>query len=473
MNGILVASDNEQALDAVRSGFDGHSSVRTAKDSQHYAALLDQCGNSHHRFELIFIDLDFLRKPDQNTSYRDFHKTLQPLWEKHPGAEVIVMCSQQKIREAVMAVKAGAADYLTYPVDPLEVKHLVDIIEEQRRRQVELDYLRSRVRHPGMPDLLDTSSPLMKKAIELVNSVAPTRTTVILYGETGTGKSVTARLIHSLSNRSNGPFISIHCGAVPETLIESDLFGHERGAFTGADRRKLGKFEVAKGGTIFLDEVGTVGPSVQIKLLQALQDHTFQRLGGETTIEADVRVIAATNENLLELTRQGKFRMDLYYRLNVFSIELPPLRDRVEDLPVLVEEFLRRLNQVYGKNIVDVEPRVLEAFRNYSWPGNIREVENLLERAYILENSSTLTFEHLPTQLFAAPSLMRCDPATESPTLDQVRRKGVEIIERQYLRDVLTLNRGRMDKSAETAGITPRQLRNLIAKHGLRKNDFK
>ncbi len=282
-----------------------------------------------------------------------------------------------------------------------------------------------------------------------------------------------ANLIHRHSNRRDAQFISVHCGAIPDTLLESELFGHEKGSFTGAVRRKLGKFEIAHGGTIFLDEIGTITPSAQIKLLQVLQDGAFQRVGGEETIEANVRVIAATNADLKKMCDDGQFRKDLYYRLNVFPIELPPLRGRVEDVPYFVEEFLKIMNRLNTKEIHDTHPRVIEAFKNYSWPGNIRELENLMERAYILESSSVLTPESFPGELFESETLSATVSVDAGLSIAEVRRKGIEDIERNYLKEQLAQNRGKIQGTAKAAGITTRQLHKLMKKHGIRKEEFK
>jgi transcriptional regulator with GAF, ATPase, and Fis domain len=313
----------------------------------------------------------------------------------------------------------------------------------------------------------------MKKVFDKVKLVAPTRTTVLITGETGTGKGVLAKLIHRHSNRCDNQFISVHCGAIPETLIESELFGHEKGAFTGAFQRKLGKFEIAHGGTIFLDEIGTITSSTQIKLLQVLQDRTFQRVGGEESIETDVRIIAASNMDLENMCVDGIFRKDLFYRLNVFPIEIPPLRERIEDLPLLVGTFLRNLNKMYQKNINDLHPQVMEAFVSYSWPGNIRELENLIERAYILETASILTPESFPSEIFVFDTPKAQVSLDISLTLSEVRQQGIENIERSYLKQILTLNEGRIKCAAKSAGITPRQLHKLLSKYGIRKEEFK
>ncbi len=317
------------------------------------------------------------------------------------------------------------------------------------------------------------NSPVMREVLEKVRAVAPTKSTVLLTGETGTGKGVVAKLIHSHSHRREKHFISTHCGAIPDTLLESELFGHEKGAFTGAIRRKLGKFELAHGGTIFLDEIGTITPSAQIKLLQVLQEKSFQRVGGEATIEVDVRIITATNTDLRKLSDQDLFRRDLYYRLSVFPIEIPPLRERREDIPLISRSILRRLNRFHLKDIQDIHPQVLEAFDQYQWPGNIRELENLIERAYILETSPVLTPEGFPSELFAGRDAQAQLPLDKGLTLAEARRRGVETIERQYLRGLLSVNEGRIGKTAEAAGISARQLHKLMTKYGIRKEDFK
>jgi transcriptional regulator with GAF, ATPase, and Fis domain len=303
--------------------------------------------------------------------------------------------------------------------------------------------------------------------------VASTRTTVLLTGETGTGKNLLAKLIHRHSNRRDAQFISVHCGAIPDTLLESELFGHEKGAFTGAVRRKMGKFEIANGGTIFLDEVGTLTPAAQVKLLMVLQEGLFERVGGEATLRTDVRVIAATNADLKQMTEEGLFRKDLFYRLNVFPIELPPLRTRTPDIPHLVEGFLKKMSDFGPKIISTVHPSVIKALVTYAWPGNIRELENLVERAYILESSDSLTPNSFPAEFFDQDDLCAEVAIDSHATLSQVRADGVEEIERRYLKDLLLRHKGRINASAEEAGITTRQLHKLMKKYGYRKEFFK
>ena len=315
----------------------------------------------------------------------------------------------------------------------------------------------------------------MRVVLEKVRTVAPTRATVLLTGETGVGKGVMAKLIHHWSNRRDRPFVAVHCAAIPETLLESELFGHERGSFTGAHRRKQGKFELADGGTLFLDEVGTITPSAQVKLLDVLQERRFHRVGGEEEVEVDVRVIAASNSDLERMQREGLFRADLFHRLNVFPIQIPPLRERGEDLVPLVAQQLQRLNGLYSKQIEGLDPAVERAFLSYSWPGNVRELENVLERAHILESTTRISPQHIPMEILnAAESHVPVPvPVGSSRTLATVRSEAVAAAERRYLAELLKANEGRIDASARTAGITTRQLRKLLTKHGIRKADFK
>ncbi len=421
------------------------------------------------RFDFLFIDISLLNSPPGDID----PSLLQPFYHQSPALEIIIMAPQAKIKDAVMAVQAGASNYLTYPLNAEEVHYVTETTYRSKLFQSEFDYLRDQFLQRDSIDMVLTHTPEMQSVFNKVQSVAMARSTVLLMGETGTGKSMFAKLIHRYSNRRNNQFISLHCGAIPDTLVESELFGHEKGAFTGAVRKKLGKFEIANGGTIFLDEIATITPSAQIKLLQVLHDGTFQRVGGEDTIKTDVRVIAATNTDLKAMCDEGRFRKDLYYRLNVFPIEIPPLRERKDDIYLFVDAFLKKLNMYYLKNIHGVEPGVLRAFKHYSWPGNIRELENLMERAYILESSSMLTLKSFPQELHE-PSSISSDWTSDSmPTLAAVRKKEVANIEKRYLQEVLKQHRGRINEAAKASGISTRQLHKLMTRYGVNKEVFK
>jgi DNA-binding NtrC family response regulator len=465
MQSVLVASQDQQAIKAIRASMGAEYRVEVLSSKETCLAMLRR-----KRCEFVFIDVEVLCESKRPCNYK---AAMQPFWLSYPSIHIVAMSSQEMIREAVKAVKAGAGDYLTYPLSAEEVLLVTESLHESVLMESERDYLRDRFWQTDSLDVVRTTSALMQTVFQKVRSVAPTKSTVLLIGETGTGKGLMARVIHQHSNRKHGPFISVHCGAIPDTLLESELFGHEKGAFTGATRRKLGKFEIANGGTIFLDEVGTISPSAQIKLLEVLQDGTFHRVGGETTIEADVRIIAATNADLEEMCDEGKFRRDLYYRLNVFPIEIPPLRERVSDIPYIMEIILGKLNKTHLQEIYDIHPDVIEAFKLYSWPGNIRELENLMERAYVLEGSSVLTAKGFPDELFAHQTLDLQLRPDLSMSLAAVRRKGVEDIERRYLEELLAQKRGRIKESAEAAGISTRQLHKLLTKYAIKKEAFK
>ena len=326
---------------------------------------------------------------------------------------------------------------------------------------------------PVVRSLLATRNPAMGEVVRKLVRVAPTRTTVLLLGETGVGKGTLAKAIHSLSNRAQAPFVTVHCGSVPETLLESELFGHEKGAFTGAVRQKQGKFEIGHTGTVFLDEVGNLTPAAQVKLLDVLQSHCFQRVGGERDIETDVRVIAATNEDLRAACDQGAFRKDLFFRLNVFPLELPPLRERVEDIPLLAKSLLAKLQSWDQDPITEITPEAMDALIRYDWPGNVRELENILERALILETGGVLTPESFPAEFFSEHALVPPQPLDTSLNLEEVRRRAADDVERAYLKELLKRNQGRIDRTAADAAISTRQLNTLMHKHGLDKDAFK
>ncbi|MBN2372806.1 sigma-54-dependent Fis family transcriptional regulator [bacterium] len=468
MGYILIASKNQQACSVIKSCFLNEYKVDETSDRTLCYEMAQK-----KRYEFIFIDIEFLKDISNGNDHPNYKKNLQLFWNAFPTVEIIILSSQENIREVVNAVMAGASNYLTYPVNPEEVKFITESIYESIRMQSELDYLRDKFWHKDSLEVVRTNCPKMKRVFDKVRLVAPTRTTVLLTGETGTGKGIIAKVIHRHSNRFDNQFISVHCGAIPDTLLESELFGHEKGSFTGAHQRKIGKFEIAHSGTIFLDEIGTITSAAQIKLLQVLQDRTFQRVGGDAVIETDVRIIAASNIDLKKLSDEGTFRKDLFYRLNVFPIEIPPLRERIEDIPLLVDIFLKQLNKVHLKKINGIHPQVLEAFENYSWPGNIRELENLIERAYILETSSVLTPESFPGELFSFDTPLSKISLDSSLTLSEIRHRCVENIERYYLKELLTLNKGRINETAKSSGITTRQLHKLLKKYDIQKEDFK
>ncbi len=470
MKNILVIAPDPAVIKVIRASLEKQFTIVQAPDGCRGLDIF-----ARRRFDLVFIDVEQLGNLNGESiqSHGRYHRGLQCFWEVFPGVQIIVTSAQEAIREAVEAVKSGAANYLTYPLSTDELAYIVENLRDSLRVQSELNFLRDQYWERDSYEVLTTESLVMKRTLKKIQSVAPTRSTVLLLGDTGTGKGVLAKMIHRYSSRSDRQFISVHCGAISDTLLESELFGHEKGAFTGAIRRKMGKFEIAHQGTIFLDEIGSISPSMQIKLLKILQERTFERVGGEESISVDVRIIAATNSDLQKMSDEGSFRKDLFYRLNVFPVEVPSLQDRIEDIPLLTEAFLKGLNRQYDKKIHGIHPAVISALSNYHWPGNIRELENLIERAYILESANILTPESFPAEFFQTGRILPKSFIDTSLPLDEVRRQGVENLERQYLKKVLLQNNGKINNTARQAGIGVRQLHKLLTKYNIHKEEFK
>lgn len=460
MSTILVGTCDKNAVSTLAAAFD---SLKQFDHLTNWDAIVEAI--VLHRYDFVFIDL--------RLAGDEFRPRIKKLLSLAPALRVVVMAEQNQFRQVLLAIKDGARDYVTFPVAVEEVKLVAANVDETVKLESELNFLRDESWQNETLEEVRSDSPAMQAVFRKVQSVAPTRSTVLLSGETGTGKGVLARAIHMNSSRRDKQFIAVHCGAIPDTLLESDLFGHERGAFSGATQRKLGKFEIAEGGTIFLDEISTISHSAQIKLLQILQERSFFRLGGEQLIDNDTRIIAATNIDLKQLCDQGLFRTDLYYRLNVFPLELPPLRERKEDIPHLANMFISQFSKTYVKEISGIHATVLEAFSHYDWPGNIRELENLIERAFVLENSDVLTPDSFPQELFENLSEMPQVSIDLDRPLAEVRSDWAREGEAIYLKQLLTLTRGRIAPAATRAGITTRQLHKLMTRHGMRKEDFK
>ncbi len=466
MKQILVLSTNTDVILPVTEALTGEGRVSHAPNVQAGAAA-----HNRHPFDYVIVDIGMLAP---NDLVQDYSRITDPFTASNPLVQFIAMTSRDQVRKAVRAVKDWASDYITYPVEAREIRLVLDELGNTVFKDLELDYLRDHFWKTEWLDVVQSSNPGMRKVYDSIRSVAPTLVTVLLLGDTGTGKGLFSRLIHWHSQRYDRPFIAVHCGAIPDTLLESELFGHEKGAFTGAERRKPGKFETAQGGTIFLDEIGTITQAAQIKLLQVLQDGTFSRVGGDQLMTADVRVIAATNADLGLLVQQGQFRKDLYYRLNIFPVEIPPLKDRLEDIPYMVDLFLGKLNAKYRKGIPKLHPSVTKGFMAYDWPGNIRELENILERAYILETGSILTPRNFPSEMVADNGLISLNGAeSQDLTLAEARQEVIEAFEERYIRELLRHNMGKINVAAGKAGITTRQLNRLISKYGIEKKDFK
>lgn len=459
----LIVTNQTDTIENIMSLFDSSFEVKVAGNR---LSGKEQFINNTH--DIVYYDITCLNV--HGVSAKD---TFIELKKIKPTQKVIILSPQENIREAMELIKAGANDYLTYPIDPLEIKTVTEQTIALERKIAKLEATQDHFWQEDFRDIVDTKSEKMAQVYEMAKDVAPTNSTVLINGETGVGKGVLARLLHHHSSRKDQQFIHVHCGAIAETLIESELFGHEKGAFTGAIKRKLGKFELAHNGTIFLDEISTLSSVAQIKLLQVMQDSIFQRVGGETDIKVNVRIIAATNESLKQLSDKGLFRSDLYYRLNVFPMELPPLRERAEDLDHITELFIKRMQTSSLKQIDGIQPETLSALKKYSWPGNIRELENLIERAYILEKSSTLGHSSFPLEIFDSLNDQAILPLNLDWTLAEARSRNNENFEHQYLKELLTKMQGKINLTAEKAGISVRQLNNLMNKYNLHKEEFK
>ncbi|OGU45381.1 MAG: Fis family transcriptional regulator, partial [Ignavibacteria bacterium GWB2_36_8] len=321
---------------------------------------------------------------------------LKKIKESDPGAIVILITAFASVPTAITALKDGAYDYITKPVDPDELAHLVKKAVEQRELKIENEQLKEKLEEIIKPDNLIGESQQMERIFDLIYTVAPTDTTVMIRGESGTGKELVAKAIHVNSKRKYFPIVTVNCGALAESLLESELFGHEKGAFTGAHFKRKGKFEMADGGTIFLDEVGSVSPKMQVELLRVIETKQFSRVGGNQLIKSDFRVITATNEPLEDLVKAGKFREDLYYRLNVFSIIVPPLRERRQDVPLLAHYFLNKFSTSMNKPINSISKDAMDFLIKYDWPGNVRELENAIERAVVVGKENSIKVENLP-----------------------------------------------------------------------------
>ena len=356
----------------------------------------------------------------------DGQELLSRVRQGYPEVAVVIMTAHGTIRSAVEALRQGAEDYLTKPVDVEEVEYLLDQVLKRRKLISETRLLRERLDEKYRFENIIGHSPEMLEVFRLVEQVAPTQASVLITGESGTGKELIAQAIHQRSQRREAPFIKVSCAALPETLLESELFGHERGSFTGALARRAGRFEIAAGGTVFLDEVGDIPLGMQVKLLRFLQDHQFERVGGNQTLTVDVRVITATHRDLQAFIKEGKFREDLYYRLNVIEIPLPPLRSKLQDIPLLTDFFLKKYSAANGKEIKAVSDEVLSALMAYAWPGNVRELEHALERAVILSRGDEMDLSLFPTlPRTAQPSRMAKKPVSPGATMEEIEREAI------------------------------------------------
>ncbi|MFL5437609.1 MAG: sigma-54-dependent transcriptional regulator [Myxococcales bacterium] len=436
---ILVVDDEANARAALRTilSEEGYE-ISEAADGEEGLARIEEWSP-----DLVLADV---RMPRMNGL-----ALLRKAKETGAEASFIMMTAFASIETAVEAVKAGAENYLVKPLDVSAVLVFIAKALEKRQLVREAASLRERVRERFRLEGMVGESPELAAVYNVVRQAAPTKATVLILGESGTGKELIAQALHELSPRKDKPFVKVSCAALSETLLESELFGHERGSFTGAVGRKEGRFELADGGTLFLDEIGEISPTVQVKLLRALQTREFERVGGTQTIKVDVRVVAATNRDLGGQAKSGHFREDLFYRLNVVAVTLPPLRNRKGDIPALAAHFIDKYAKNYGKTIEGLAPGTLNALLSHDWPGNVRELENAIERAVVLCKSEQLTADDLPATL-RGPRPSKRDVAGLIPgaTMDEIEREAI-------LR-TLEIVDGSTSRAAEVLGISVRKI---------------
>jgi two-component system, NtrC family, response regulator HydG len=394
---------------------------------------------------------------------------LQEIRRQDLPTEVVMMTAYATVETAVEAVKNGAYDFLTKPFSNIEAAALTVLKAAEHRRLIQRNrQLESRLEVRDSFEGLVGSSPRMKRVFELIEGVAYSASTVLVQGESGTGKELVARAIHHRSPRAARPFVAVNCSALTDTLLESELFGHEKGAFTGAIVAKRGLFEVADGGSIFLDEIGEVPPPTQVKLLRVLQEGEMKRVGSTETRKVQVRVIAATNADLARARKQGLFRDDLYYRLNVIAIDLPPLRERAGDISILAGHFLHKYALRNGKSLSTIHPQAMELLERYSWPGNVRELENVVERAVVLGRGSEIGVADLPPAVHSAlPALHRGENALGALAYREAKTSAVNDFERRYTEDLLGLCDGNISEAARRAGMDRSNFRRMVKRHRL------
>ena len=465
---ILVVDDDATLRLTVRASLETRQyKVDEACDGQE---AIEMC-QEHGPYDAVILDVNM---PRMNGL-----EALTHIRELNPQTFCIILTAYSKVQDAVSAIKNGAYDYLEKPVDSTRILKIIDsamkassMIELAANSAPRLQFTEGR-------NMIGESDSI-RKIFDLIYKLSKVETSVLIRGESGTGKELVAQAIHFNSHRKKGPFVAVNCGAIPETLIESELFGHEKGAFTGADKRKYGKFQFAAGGTIFLDEIGDISQQMQVKLLRVLQEKKFTPLGSNQEISADVRVISATNRNLEKMIKTGDFRADLFYRLNVLPINLPALKERREDIESLTNFMINKFNEVHGRNIVGIHKKALTALRTYGWPGNIRELENVIEHAFIIESSDKITLESLPINLTNSPppddkkgsNINSVQNGIVSDFSDLKYPVLKEKFEKEFILRALKAFNGRINQTAEHTQMTKVTLLRKLEKYSINPKEF-
>ena len=448
MSLILIVDDDRNLCRVLKGLLEkAGSNVLTAYDVDTALPIIDK-----RDLDLIITDLKMPGK-----SGIDLLTSTQV---RKPAVPVIIITAYGNIESAVDAIKKGTYDFITKPFDENELLNVIKKALSESSKNKELISAYFDKESHFLPDIIG-NTPAIQKLLQTVQKIAPTDSTALITGETGVGKELIAKAIHSSSHRRSHIFVKVNCAAIPETLLESELFGYERGAFTGAVTTKPGRFEIAHRGTIFLDEIGEIPLHLQAKLLNVLQDRAFERLGGVKTIKVDIRIITATNKDLQAAAKSGAFRSDLFYRLNVVPIHIPPLRERKDDIIPLVDYFLKKYKTKYQKDVAHFSPEVIAAFANYDWPGNIRELENVLERMVVMSESDTVSLDQMPAEIRGIV------PIIETSTLKEKIDTISHATENQIIIDALNKTNQNRTKAAELLGISRRTLQNKIKEYGL------
>jgi DNA-binding NtrC family response regulator len=443
---ILIVDDERNTREGLQRALQDRYNVLLAEDSQKAVQTLESAP--------VDVMLTDLRMPGV-----DGMGLLRRAMSLSNPPVCIMMTAYGSIENAVQAMQAGAYHYVTKPVNLDELELVIQRALHSRRIETENVNLHEQIeRKYGLENLIGESST-MRQLFETVQQVAPSRATVLITGETGTGKELIAKAIHNLSPRKNGPFIAVHAAALPSTLLESELFGHEKGAFTGAMERRTGRFELADGGTLFLDEVSELEPPIQVKLLRVLEERAFERVGGSKTLQVDVRLVAATNKDLKKLVTEGKFRDDLFYRLSVVAVDLPPLRERRDDIPLLVKAFLDEFSRENNKQVRELTPEALNVLLAYDWPGNVRELRNAIEQMVVLARAERLTVRDLPAAIRGSADLTKINVVRAGMTVEEA--------ERQLIVQALKETEGNRTKAAQKIGISRRTLHRKLKEFGI------
>ena len=451
---ILIVDDEKNTREGLARALKRQYRVFTAESAETALSVLSE--------ETVDLMLSDIRMPGE-----DGLSLLKTVRQRYPSVLCILLTAYGSIETPVEAMKSGAYDFLTKPVnlDQLDIK--LDQALKTRKLESENRELRKRLDDRyGFENIIGTSEP-MQALFDTIRQVSPTQANVLIQGASGTGKELVARAIHRLSTRSDGPFVAVHCAALSATLLESELFGHEKGAFTGAIAQSKGRFELANGGTLFLDEISEIDLSIQVKLLRVLETRTFERVGGEKTLSTDIRVVAATNRNLKEYVEAGKFREDLYYRLNIVDIRLPPLSERKSDIPLLCAHFIKDFSQKNNREITGIEPAAMALLQAYPWPGNVRELRNIIERMIVLSHGSLLTVMDVPTNI--RDDAQKAAEAAGEPN----RTESLAQTEKRKILSALEAAGGNRSRAAVALGISRRTLHRKLAAWGMTAADGK